>query len=174
MSSVSGLSINDVAMLETPSVRKRFSVLMTCCFLPVAMAGLMADAAAQNQLQDKIQNKPQEQTVHRKEKGQSGKDIRIGVFLNVLPDCSSGTLPSIRMVTPPSSGTAVVKRAKITLTNYKNCMALEAPAFVAIYRSRPAFVGTDAVTLTVSYLNGRTETQTIEISVSAGPAGRNI
>lgn len=116
----------------------------------------------------------QDQTVHRTAKGQTGKDIRIGVYLNVQPDCSSGTLPSIRLLTPPVNGVATVKRAKISLTNYKNCMALEVPAFVAIYRSKANFVGTDAVTVVVSYTNGRSETQRIDITVGSETPARNI
>ncbi len=116
----------------------------------------------------------QDQIVHRSAKGQTGKDIRIGVYLNVQPDCSSGTLPSIRLLTPPSNGIATVKRAKIALTNYKNCMALEVPAFVAIYRSKANFVGTDAVTVVVSYTNGRSETQRIGITVASETPARNI
>ncbi len=116
----------------------------------------------------------QDQTVHRTAKGQTGKDIRIGVYLNVQADCSSGTLPSIRLLTPPANGVATVKRAKISLTNYKNCMALEVPAFIAIYRSKANFVGTDAVTVVVSYTNGRSETQKIDITVASVTPARNI
>lgn len=116
----------------------------------------------------------QDQTVHRTAKGQTGKDIRIGVYLNVQPDCSSGTLPSIRLLTPPANGITTVKRAKISLTNYKHCMALEVPAFVAIYRSKANFVGNDAVTVVVSYTNGRSETQKIDITVASVAPARNI
>jgi len=101
-------------------------------------------------------------------KGASGKDIRIGVYINVLANCSSGPLPAIQMSVPPENGSATVKRAKVSLTNYKNCMALEVPAFIGIYRSKPDFAGKDHLTLTVSYPNGRTETQQITISVGSG------
>jgi hypothetical protein len=116
----------------------------------------------------------EETTVRRTAQGPSGKDIQIGLYLNVLANCSSGTLPSIQMVTPPANGTAIVKRAKVALTNYKNCMALEVPAFIGIYRSKPDFAGSDRLTLTISYPNGRTETQEIEITVGRKPGGREI
>lgn len=114
-------------------------------------------------------------TVQRTAKGASGKDIRIGVYINVLANCSSGPLPAIQMVVPPENGSATVKRAKVSLTNYKNCMALEVPAFIGIYRSKPNFAGSDHLTLTVSYPNGRTETQRITITVGTGQNhGREI
>lgn len=43
----------------------------------------------------------QSATVQRTAKGASGKDIRIGVYINVLANCSSGPLPAIQMVVPP-------------------------------------------------------------------------
>ncbi|MBN9603236.1 MAG: hypothetical protein J0G33_09920 [Afipia felis] len=114
-------------------------------------------------------------TVQRTAKGASGKDIRIGVYVNVLTNCSSGPLPAIQMIVPPENGSATVKRAKVSLTNYKNCMALEVPAFIGIYRSKPNFAGSDHLTLSVSYPNGRTETQQITITVGAGQnRGRDI
>ncbi len=117
----------------------------------------------------------QSTTVQRTAKGASGKDIRIGVYINVLANCSSGPLPAIQMVVPPENGSATVKRAKVSLTNYKNCMALEVPAFIGIYRSRPNFAGSDHLTLSVSYPNGRTETQQITITVGTGQnRGREI
>jgi len=40
------------------------------------------------------------------------------VYLNVLPDCTSGPLPTIRLVNPPTAGKVVVKTAKAKATNY--------------------------------------------------------
>src|SRR5690349_20899117 len=57
------------------------------------------------------------QTVERTAKGPPAKPIRVGVYLNVQPDCSSGTLPTIRLLNPPANGTVDVKRGKVTATN---------------------------------------------------------
>ena len=111
-------------------------------------------------------------TVDRGAKGPTGKNIQVGVYLNVQPDCTSGTLPAIRLVAPPANGTVSIKRGKVTATNYKQCLALEVPAFIAFYQSKADFVGTDAVIIEVKYPQGRTEIQRIKIDVggSAGPA----
>lgn len=120
----------------------------------------------------------QSTTVERSAQGVTAKDIRIGVYLNVQSDCTSGTLPAIRLVDPPANGTVNVKRGKVTATNYKQCMALEVPGFIAFYRSKADFTGTDVVTLEVKYPQGRTEIQRITVKVGGGPAspggGRNI
>jgi hypothetical protein len=116
----------------------------------------------------------QAQTVERSAKGSSGKDIRIGVYVNVQPDCSSGPLPAIRLLTPPANGTINIKRGKVSATNYKQCLALEVPGFVALYRSKPNFSGTDVVMLEVKYADNRTQVQRITVTVGDGKTGREI
>ena len=121
---------------------------------------------------------PAPATVERSAKGASAKNIRVGVYLNVQPDCSSGALPAIRLVNPPSNGTVSIKRGKVTATNYKQCLALEVPGFIAFYQSKPDFAGTDVVTLEIKYPEGRTELQRITINVGSsgapGAAGQKI
>jgi hypothetical protein len=108
---------------------------------------------------------PQLRAVERTAKGPAGGDIRVGVYLNVKPDCSSGPLPSIRLIAKPQNGQVTVKRAKVTATNYKQCLALQVPAFVAIYRSKRDFDGIDNLALEVSYPGGRTEIQKIKVLI---------
>jgi hypothetical protein len=107
-------------------------------------------------------------TVERNAKGQTAKNIQVGLYLNVRPDCTSGPLPTIRLVTPPTNGTLTIKRGKINATNYKQCLALEVPGFVAFYKSKADFTGTDVTTIEVKYPQGRTEIQRITIAVGAG------
>lgn len=113
-------------------------------------------------------------TIERTAKGQPAKDIRVGVYLNVQPDCTSGTLPAIRLVSPPANGAVNIKRGKVTATNYKQCLALEVPGFIAFYRSKPDFSGIDILTIEVKYPGGRTEMQRISVTVGGGPAGQKI
>jgi hypothetical protein len=116
----------------------------------------------------------QVQSVNRAANGPTGTDIRIGVYVNVQPDCTSGPLPSIRLISGPESGKVVVKRGKVTATNYRQCLAMEVPAFIAVYRSRPDFTGVDVLTLEVKFAGGRTEQQRISITVGTGSPGRGI
>jgi len=109
--------------------------------------------------------------VQRAFKGPSGKNIQIGLYLNVRPDCTAGLLPTIRLSGPPEHGKVMVKKAKVSATNLKQCLALEVPGLVAFYQSRPDFVGTDNLTLEVKFPGGRTEIQKITVSVgSASPS----
>ena len=108
----------------------------------------------------------QVQTVERSAKGQSAKDIRLGVYINVQPDCTSGALPVIRLLTPPAHGKVTVKKGKVNATNFKQCLALEVPGYVAFYRSLPNFAGTDKLTMEVKYPGGRTEVQNVTVSVA--------
>src|SRR5262249_36131936 len=91
----------------------------------------------------------QVQAVNRTANGPSATDIRVGVYANIKPDCTSGPLPSIQLMSPPENGTVTVKQGKVTATNYKQCLAVEVPAFIAFYRSRADFAGVDVLTLEV-------------------------
>ena len=117
---------------------------------------------------------PPETTVERSFKALPNKDTQIGIFLNVLPDCTSGPMPTIRLVTPPTAGKVVVKSAKVKATNYKACLALEVPAFVAFYKSPPEFLGDDVLTIEVKFAGGRTEIQKITVKVNGPGAQQKI
>jgi hypothetical protein len=117
---------------------------------------------------------PAETTVERSFKALPNKDTQIGVFLNVLPDCTSGPMPTIRLVSPPTAGKVVVKTAKVKATNYKACLALEVPGFVAFYKSPPEFLGDDVLTIEVKFAGGRTEIQKITIKVNGPGAQQKI
>jgi hypothetical protein len=111
----------------------------------------------------------QDKTVDRSAQGQAGKDVRVGVYVNVQDDCTSGPLPTIRLSTPATHGKVIVKKAKVSATNYKQCLALEVTGFVAFYRSQPEFSGNDVFALEVKYPSGRTEMQRFTITIA--PAG---
>jgi hypothetical protein len=115
-----------------------------------------------------------ETTVERSVKTLPNRDTQIGIFLNVLPDCTSGPLPTIRLVSPPAAGKVVVKTAKAKATNYKACLALEVPAYVAFYKSPPEFLGDDVLTIEVKYAGGRTELQKITVKVNGPGAQQKI
>jgi len=135
--------------------------LMKRIFLAFILAALMGGMGA-------VWAQGSVQMVERSVKAAPNKDTQIGVYLNVLPDCTSGPLPTIRLASPPSSGKVVVKTAKVKATNYKACLALEVPAYVAFYKSPPEFLGDDVLTIEVKYLGGRTEIQKITVNV-VGP-----
>jgi hypothetical protein len=126
---------------------------VSLAFAVAALTGWMGVATAQTR------------TVERSVKAVPNKHTRIGVYLNVRPDCTSGPLPTIRLAIPPASGKVVVKSAKVKATNYKACLALEVPGFVAFYKSPPDFLGDDVLTIEVKYLGGRTELQKITVKV---------
>ena len=116
----------------------------------------------------------QVQTVSRSANGKPDTDIRVGVYVNVKPDCTSGPLPSIQLTSQPENGKVTVKQGNVTATNYKQCLALQVPGFIAFYRSRVDFAGVDAFTLEVKFPGGRTEVQRISVTVGSGSPGRPI
>jgi hypothetical protein len=111
-----------------------------------------------------------EHTVDRTANGRAGSDIRVGVYINVRQDCTSGPLPAIRLSTAPAHGKVTVKKANVNATNYKQCLALEVPAYVAFYKSQPDFSGSDVFVLEVKFPNGKTQVQRITVTVAAAPS----
>jgi hypothetical protein len=61
-----------------------------------------------------------------------------------------------------------VKKGKVNATNYRQCLALEVPGYVALYKSKPDFSGEDAFVLEVKFPNGRTEVQRITVTIASG------
>ena len=106
--------------------------------------------------------------------GETNKDIRIGIYVNIQPDCTSGPLPTIQLVEPPAHGKVTVKKGNVSATNYKQCLALSVPAYVALYRSGRDFLGNDSVLLEVRYPGGKQELQHIVITVRETSAGQSI
>jgi len=120
-----------------------------------------------------IEASAQTGTVQRKIAGAADQDIRIGVYVNVKPDCTAGALPTIRLVKPPAHGKVTVKQAKVKATNYKQCLALEVPGYVGFYRSRANFRGEDLFTFEVAY-PGRIVVQQFTVTVGDAKQGLGI
>ena len=83
---------------------------------------------------------------------EAGKPVRIGVYVNLKQDCTSGPLPTIRLLKAPGHGAVTVRRAKVRLNNHATCLAAEVPGYVAFYRSRFAFSGRDEMQLEVEMM----------------------
>jgi uncharacterized membrane protein len=106
----------------------------------------------------------------REVKAAAGKEVRVAVYGDIRPDCTSGPLPAIRLVTAPAHGAVNVKRGTLKATNYKQCLATEVPVFVAFYRAAGNFSGSDEFVLEVG-LAGRKELQHFRVNVSGAPGG---
>lgn len=113
----------------------------------------------------------QSNLLERAIKAAPDRDVRVGVYTSIRPDCSSGPLPAIRLATAPAHGTVSVKRATLKATNFKQCLAIDAPAFVAFYRSAPNFAGVDQFELEITFASGRKEIQHFQVSVSSAANG---
>jgi uncharacterized membrane protein len=109
--------------------------------------------------------------VEREVKVAAGRDTRVGVYTDIKPDCTSGPLPAIRLVAPPAHGAVNVKRGTLKATNFKQCLAMEVPAFVALYHGLAEFNGIDEFVLEVTWPGGRKELQHFRVNVSAHPGG---
>ena len=112
----------------------------------------------------------QSELVERQLTAAPGHDVRVGVYINIKSDCTTGPLPAIRLVASPAHGAVSVKRATLKATNIKQCLGVEAPAFVAFYRAPAEFTGLDVFELEIGFQDGRKQRERIHVMVN-NPAG---
>ena len=108
----------------------------------------------------------QDDVVERQLKAAPGRDVRVGVFTDIRPDCTSGPLPAIRLATPPAHGSVNVKRGTLKATNIKQCLAIEVPAFVAFYRDAAGYSGADDFELEIGLPNGHKRRERVHVTVT--------
>jgi uncharacterized membrane protein len=113
--------------------------------------------------------------LEREVKAAAGREVRVGIYTNIRPDCTSGPLPAIRLVAAPAHGAVSVKRGTLKATNLKQCLGIEVPAFVAFYRAAGDFNGADEFELEIGLAGGRKRLQHFRVDVSSKPgAGQGI
>jgi hypothetical protein len=99
--------------------------------------------------------------VERSVNAAAGRDMRVGIYTTIRPDCTSGPLPAIRLASAPAHGTVSVKRATLKATNIKQCLAIDVPAYVAVYRAAADFHGADDFQLEVTFTGGRKDRKSV-------------
>ncbi len=107
-------------------------------------------------------------SLDREIKATPGREVRVGVYTSMRPDCTAGPLPAIRLSVAPEHGTVMVRRATLKATNVKQCLAAELPAFVAFYRAKADSGNDDRFELEVSSATGRKQTQRFHVTISPG------
>src|SRR6266699_559422 len=97
----------------------------------------------------------QEPTITRQINGKSDTNINVGVFFSIKPDCTAGQLPVVRLTTPPAHGKITVRQGRVRATNLKQCLGADLPAFIALYRSEPNYIGQDTFAIEVIAPGGK-------------------
>src|SRR6476661_8855180 len=120
------------------------------------------------------QTPAQTPTVERQVKGKPDTNINAGIFATIRNNCTAGPLPAVRLVMPPAHGQVTVKQGKLRATNLKQCLGMELPAFIAIYRSAQDFIGQDIFMLEVTGAGGKTQLQRIIVTVMKATPGQGI
>jgi hypothetical protein len=100
-----------------------------------------------------------------------GQNIRVGIYTDIRPDCTSGPLPAIRLARAPVHGTVSVKRGMLKATNIKQCLAIDVPAFVAFYHAAADFSGADEFELEITFASGHKQIQRFQVSVAGSANG---
>jgi hypothetical protein len=100
----------------------------------------------------------------------AGKQERLGVYGNVGKDCTSGPLPTIRVMTPPKHGELNVRRGKLKAGRISRCPKLEATAQGVFYKANPSYKGDDEIGYEVRSASGKVENHRVRITVKDAQA----
>ncbi|WP_414472160.1 4-aminobutyrate aminotransferase [Microvirga sp. M2] len=101
----------------------------------------------------------------------AGQQHRLGVYGNVQKDCTSGPLPTIRVVTPPKHGELNVRSGKLKAGRISRCPKLEAVAQGVFYKAGQAYKGADEVGYEVRTASGKVERHIVRINVKGAAPG---
>ena len=83
--------------------------------------------------------------VERQIAGRPDTNIGAEIFTAINDDCTTGLLPTVRLLTPPAHGNVTMMQASVKATN--KCAGGDFPAFATIYRSTKDFIGQDDFSL---------------------------
>jgi hypothetical protein len=111
------------------------------------------------------------QPIERAFTAPAGRETRFAVFTTIRPDCTSGPLPVIRLIENPLNGSVTVRAGKFRATNVRDCLAMEVPAFIAFYRPKADFDGTDGFLLEVKAQDGKIQRQRFRVTVQGRAPG---
>ena len=112
----------------------------------------------------------QTNSAHRSAEAVAGKSLRLGTYGNVQKDCTSGPLPTVRVLTPPKHGELNVRSGNLKAGRITRCPNLRATAQGVFYQASPKYSGTDEVSFEVKAASGKVETHTVRITVKDAPA----
>lgn len=113
----------------------------------------------------------QSNSAYRSADAVAGKPHRLGAYGNVQKDCTSGPLPTIRVLTPPKHGELNVRSGTLKAGRITRCPNLAAKAQGVFYKANPAYKGADEVSYEVKSASGKVESHTVRITVKdASPA----
>ncbi len=107
----------------------------------------------------------QTNSAHRSADVVAGKSHRLGVYGNVQKDCTSGPLPTVRVVTAPKHGELNVRSGKLKAGRISRCPKLEATAQGIFYKANATYKGIDEVSYEVKSASGKLESHTVRITV---------
>src|SRR5215218_4907181 len=107
----------------------------------------------------------QTNSAHRSADVVAGRPHRLGAYGNVQKDCTSGPLPTVRVVTPPKHGELNIRSGKLKAGRISRCPKLEATAQGISYKASPTYKGADEVSYEVRSASGKVESHTVGITV---------
>ncbi|MDI1346065.1 MAG: hypothetical protein PSV22_18465 [Pseudolabrys sp.] len=100
----------------------------------------------------------------------SGSESRIAAMNNVNIDCTSGPVPSLRIVTPPKNGQHRLEEIAYLVdrpagNSRANCNGKPVTAVGVFYKSNADYVGQDNIVIDVDFKSGTVRRYNFKITV---------
>ena len=99
----------------------------------------------------------------------SGAAVQLGYYASANKDCTPATIPSIRVIEAPKSGTLTVRPAELATNAVAGCPGLKVPALIAFYQARAGTTGNDHVVYEVTGSNGEVGVYDVTITIKSSP-----
>ena len=101
----------------------------------------------------------------------SDKPVQLGYHASAhKKNCAPASLPNIRVIEAPKSGTLTVRKAVLTTDMIAGCPGRKTPVEVVLYLAHADYAGPDQVKYEVTSESGAVATYDITITVKAAPA----
>src|ERR1700726_3468573 len=95
------------------------------CLGSSLIAGLLAVTAAFGQ-----------STNYSSAEAVAGKQVQLGYYASAHKNCTPAEAPTVRVITPPKSGTLIIRKAVLATNKVEGCPGLKTSAQVAFYMAR--------------------------------------
>jgi hypothetical protein len=97
------------------------------------------------------------------------KPVQLTYHASAHKNCAPAVPPEIKVLDPPTNGTLIVRKGKLTTDKFAGCGRIQVPVQVVFYRAKDGYVGADHVVYEVMGINGAITKYDIKIRVNPPP-----
>ena len=101
----------------------------------------------------------------------SAKPVQLGYYGAAHRDCTPAPTPTIRVSSPPKSGTFTIRAGQMQMAPTAPCPGLKIPAQIVFYQARVGATGTDHLIYEVINASNKVDAYDVTINIKEPPKG---